>query len=174
MNEMRSRTRILSEGAMVVALTIILKDILPPIYHFPQGGSVSAAGMVPILWYALRRGPYAGLEVGGIYGLVNMMFGGYFVDPVQALLDYPIAFAALGLAGFLKAYPLIGVILGIAGRFFAHFISGVWFFSMYTPEGINPIVYSAVYNGSYLIAELVISLIIIFLLQKRRLLELYL
>ena len=106
--------------------------------------------------------------------MVNMALGGYIVDPVQALLDYPIAFAALGLAGFLRAYPLLGVTLGIVGRFLAHFASGVWFFWMYAPEGVSPFIYSAVYNGSYLIVELVLSLVIIYILQKRRLLEIYL
>jgi len=103
-----------------------------------------------------------------------MALGGYIVDPIQALLDYPIAFAALGLAGLLKTYPLVGVAFGITSRFLAHFASGVWFFWMYAPEGMSPIVYSAVYNGSYLIMELGISLLIIYILQKRRLLEIYL
>jgi thiamine transporter len=174
MSEKRFQTRILAEGAMIIALTVILKDIVPPIYHLPQGGSVSAAGMVPLLWFALRRGLRAGLEAGCIYGLVNMALGGYIVDPVQALLDYPLAFAALGLAGLLRAYPLLGVVFGIAGRFLAHFLSGAWFFWMYAPEGVNPIVYSAVYNGGYMIIELAISLVFIFIVQKRRLLGIYL
>ncbi|MFX0046411.1 MAG: energy-coupled thiamine transporter ThiT [Candidatus Hermodarchaeota archaeon] len=174
MKEPSSQTKILTEGAIVVALTVILKDVVPPIYHLPQGGSVSAAGMVPLLWFALRRGLRAGLEAGAVYGLVNMALGGYVVDPVQAVLDYPIAFAALGLAGLLRVHPLLGITLGIVGRFLAHFASGVWFFWMYAPEGVHPIVYSAVYNGSYLIVELVISLIIIYLMLKRRLLDMYL
>ena len=65
---------------------------------------MSAAGLVPILWFSLRRGLRTGLEAGTIYGLVNMALGGYIVDPFQALLDYPIAFAALGLAGLFKRY----------------------------------------------------------------------
>ena len=137
MSDKSSKTKILTEGAIVVALTVILKNVIPPIYYLPQGGAVSAAGLVPLLWFSLRRGLRAGLEVGGIYGLVNMALGGYIVDPIQALLDYPLAFAALGLAGLLRTHPLLGVSLGITGRFFAHFISGVWFFSMYAPEGLS-------------------------------------
>jgi len=174
MSKINSKTRILTEGSVVVALTVILKDVLPPIYSLPQGGSVSAAGMVPLLWFALRRGLRAGLGAGCVYGLLNMALGGYVVDPIQALLGYPIAFAALGLAGLLRTYPLLGVALGIAGRFLAHLIEGVWFFWMWAPEGVHPLVYSAVYNLSYLIPELVISLVIIYLMLKRRLLEIYL
>ena len=135
---------------------------------------MSIAGMVPIIWFALRRGLRAGVEAGAVYGLVYMALGGYNVDPVQAIIDYPLAFGALGLAGLFQKYPVAGVTAVIFGRFMAHFISGVWFFWMYAPEGMNPVVYSAIYNGSYLFVELVISAIIIFILQKRQLLKIYL
>lgn len=175
MSETTSETKIIAEGIVIIALTIILKDVLPPIWHLPQGGSVSAAGMVPLLWFSLRRGLRSGLEACSVYGLVHMALpGSYIVDPVQALLDYPIAFAALGLAGMFKKYPLIGVGVGITGRFLAHFATGVWFFSEYAPAGMHSVIYSAIYNGSYLIIELVISAIIIYIIVKRRLLEIYL
>ena len=174
MSKISSETKILAEGTVVIALTVILKDILPPIYHLPQGGSVSAAGMVPLLWFSLRRGLRAGLEAGAVYGLVNMALGGYIVDPVQALLDYPLAFSALGLAGLFKKYPLLGVGAGISGRFVAHFVSGFWFFGIYAPEGMNPAVYSALYNGSYLAVEFIISAVIMYIIIKRKLLDIYL
>jgi thiamine transporter len=176
MNEVvKSETKVLAEGTIFVALSVVLKDILPPIYHLPQGGSVSAAGMVPLLWFSLRRGLRSGLEASTVYGLIHMALpGSYIVDPVQALLDYPIAFAALGLAGIFRKYPLLGVGVGIFGRFLAHFASGVWFFSAYAPAGTHPMVYSAIYNGGYLIIELVISVIIIYLLVKRNLINIYL
>jgi len=175
MSKITSETKILAEGTVVIALTVILKDVLPPIYHLPQGGSVSTAGMVPLLWFSLRRGLRPGLEAGTVYGMVNMILpGSYIVDPVQALLDYPIAFAALGLAGMFKKYPLLGVAVGISGRFFAHFVSGVVFFAIYAPAGMHPIVYSAIYNGSYLLVEFIISSVIMYIVARRRLLEIYL
>ena len=102
MSSLPSDTKILTEGAVIIALTIILKDVLPPVYRLPQGGSVSLAGMVPLLWFSLRRGLRAGMEAGAIYGLANMALGGYIVDPVQALLGYPVAFSVIGLAGLFK------------------------------------------------------------------------
>jgi len=175
LGEVTSQTRILTEGIIVVALTIALKDVLPPIFSLPQGGSVSAASMVPLLWFSLRRGLRSGLEVCCIYGLVHMVLpGSYIVDPLQALLDYPIAFGALGLAGLFKKYPLIGVTTGIIGRFSAHFLSGVIFFGIYAPEGMHPAIYSAIYNGGYLIIELIVSITIIYIIQKRGLLQIYL
>lgn len=175
MSRISSETKILTEGTVIVALTVILKDVLPPIYQLPQGGSVSVAGMVPLFWFALRRGLRSGLEACTVYGLVHMALpGSFIVDPVQALLDYPIAFAALGLAGAFRRFPLVGVGVGILGRFLAHFVSGVWFFLQYAPTGMDPILYVAMYNGGYLVIEFIISAILIYVVAKRRLLEIYL
>jgi len=175
MSRITSQTKIIAEASVIVALTVILKDILPPIYRLPQGGSVTAASMVPLIWFSLRRGLRYGLEACSIYGLVHMVLpGSYIVGPLQALLDYPIAFGALGLAGMFRKHPFIGVCIGVFGRFLSHFMSGVIFFAEYAPEGMNPFVYSAMYNGGYLLVELVVSLIIIYVVVKKGLLEIYL
>ena len=163
------QTKIIAEASVVIALTVILKDVVPPIYRFPQGGSVSMASMVPLLWFSLRWGLRWGLEVSCVYGLVHMALpSSYIVDPVQALLDYPMAFAMLGLAGAFKQHPLVGVCVGVAGRFTCHFVSGIWFFSEYAGSQ-HPLVYSALYNGSYLVPELIISLVAMSILLKRKL-----
>jgi thiamine transporter len=175
MGEFRSEIKILAEGTVIIALTVILKEVLPPLFRLPQGGSVSWAGMVPLLWFSLRRGVRLGVIAGAIYGLINMILpGSYILGPVQALLGYPVAFAALGLCGLFKKQPLIGVTIGITGRFLAHFVEGYIFFAIYAPPGWHPATYSAVYNGSFLIVEFVVSAVIIHILVKRRLLELYL
>jgi len=164
MSKTTSETKILAEGTVIIALTFILKDFLPPIYHFREGG-----------WFSLRRGLRSGLEAGAVYGLVHMALPvSYIVNPVQALLDYPIAFASLGLAGIFKRYPMLGVAVGIFGRFLAHFVSGVVFFAIYAPAGMHPIAYSAIYNGSYLLVEFIISSVITYIVAKRGLLEIYL
>ena len=177
MSRYSSQTKILAEGTIIVALSVTLKDFLPPILQLPQGGSVSVAGMLPLLWFSLRRGLRSGMEAGAVYGLVHMALGGYIVNPVQAILDYPLAFAALGLAGLFSRSSAIrsvlGVGIGIFGRFICHFVSGIVFFAIYAPEGMNAVLYSAIYNGGYLLVEFVISAIIIFILAKRRLLEIY-
>lgn len=80
------------------------------------------------------------------------------------LLDYPLAFGALGLAGFFnkKKWGLqIGYVIGVFGRFIFSTISGIVFFASYAPEGMNPILYSLGYQASYLVPEAVITLIII-------------
>ena len=163
-------TRILTEISVVVALSIILKDVLPPIYSLPQGGSITIAGLVPLVWFALRRRFYYGFFAGFIFGLIHMMLGGYVINPIQGLLDYPLAFAALGLAGFFRKYPLVGVGVGITGRFVLSFLSGIFFFTSPTLEGA---IGSATYNGIYLIGEFIISAIVIYLLVKRNLIDIY-
>ena len=171
MSKPRFPTRILAETSVIIALSFILKDILPPIYELPQGGSVTIAGLVPLLWFALRRGVFYGVFAGGVYGLIHMAYGGYVIHPVQGLLDYVIAFAALGLAGAFKKYPLVGVGFGIIGRFICSFLSGMLF---YTGVSIEGAIGSAVYNGIYLIGEFIISAIVVYLLVKRKLLDIYL
>jgi thiamine transporter len=169
---MKIQTKIVAEVVVSVALAYALNMIV--MFRMPQGGSVTAVSMVPLLWLALRRGVRVGVIGGIIFGIVDMFPQPFVVHPVQFLLDYPLAFGALGLAGFFQTHPIGGVFSGIAGRFACHFIAGVVFFGMYAPEGMNPIVYSAIYNGSYLIVELVFSVIVMYILVKRNIIKMYL
>lgn len=165
------KARILSEASIFIALTIVLKDVLPPLFQMPQGGSVSIAGMVPLLWFALRRGLKYGVFAGFVYGLIHAFLpGSYIIHPLQGLLDYPLAFAALGLTGSIRKIPIIGVGIGIIGRFLCSFAAGIVFFTFFSIDGI---IASALYNGSYLIPEFVITAIVIYLLLKRKLLNIY-
>jgi len=143
------------------------------LYQLPYGGSVTLAGMVPILWLSLRRGPIIGTYAGVVLGLVVMTIEPYLYQPAQVLLDYPLAFGALGLAGFFRKRPVLGVGVGMLGRFISHFLSGVFFFYMYAKDwGMDPVTYSIAYNGSYLLPEFIVSAVIIYALFKKNLLNL--
>jgi thiamine transporter len=148
-------TKRLTEIAAAVSLAGVLHLIT--LYHLPQGGRITAASMVPILFVAIRRGGKIGTLAGAIFGLVVLVEGPYVYQQVQLLLDYPLAFGAIGLAGFFRKMPLVGVVIGIGGRFVCHFISGILFFATYAPAGMSPTVYSIIYNASYLIPELIVS-----------------
>jgi len=167
-----SSTKIIAEVVSFVALATALSYI--KVFSLPQGGSVTAGSMVPILWLALRRGAKVGLFAATVYGLVQLAVEPFIYHPAQVLLDYPIAFGMLGLAGFFQNRPFVGVNVGIWGRFLAHFISGVIFFGSYAPEGMSPVVYSAFYNGGYILPELAISIYIVYLLQESKLLKIFL
>ena len=169
-------TKILAEAIIFIALAnalYILSKIYVPFLRLPQGGSVTLASMVPLLWFALRRGLRWGVEAGLVYGLVHMVISGEIYYPTQVLLDYPLAFGALGLAGALRKQPVLGAAVGIIGRFICHFVSGVLFFGQWAWEGWHPIAYSAAYNATYLVPELIVSAIVIYILLKRNLLEIY-
>jgi thiamine transporter len=168
----RISTRVLAEVVIFVALATALSFII--IFHLPEGGSITLASMVPILWLALRRGPKIGLFAGAVYGLVQLAVMPQIYYLPQVLLDYPLAFGCLGLAGFFqKRWALAGVTVAITGRFIMHLISGALYFASFAPIGMNPWVYSAIYNGSYLLPELGISLFVIFLLMKSKALKMY-
>jgi len=169
------RAKILTEVVSMVALAGVLEFVsgfLP--FQMPEGGRITLAAMIPIFFVAVRRGPRIGILAGIAFGLVVLIEEPYIYHPIQFLLDYPLAFGALGLAGFFRKQPLIGVAVGIAGRFLCHFTSGLVFFASYAPAGMNPALYSAIYNAWYLGPELVISEIVMYVLMRRGILQLYL
>jgi len=163
--------KVLAEMAIFVALATALSFII--VYTLPQGGSITAASMVPILWLALRRGSKVGITAGVIYSLIQLMILPYVIDPIQLLLDYPLAFGVLGLAGFFPKRPVLGAAAGISMRFLMHFIAGVVYWAPVYAPNLNPFDYSAVYNGSYLLPEFLISGFILYLLQKSKVLRAY-
>jgi len=170
MKETATSTRILAEISVTVALSMVLNYV--KIFQLPYGGSVTLGSMVPVLLISYRRGLRIGVFTGAVFGLVQMVLDGWIYNPFGMFLDYPLAFGVLGLAALFKKYPLVGVVTALTARFISHFLSGVIFFWMYAPEGMSPIVYSAIYNGSYILPEMVISGILIYLLVQRKLLDL--
>lgn len=166
--------KMLAEGGIMIALATLLSYI--KLFKAPQGGSVTAGSMIPIMIFAMRWGVKPGLLVGSLYGLLQFTLDPYMFHPIQFLLDYPFAFGCLGIAGIAKMgnkelsnkdYFLIvlGVLLAIGGRFVCHLLSGVIFFAEYAGDQ-NPWIYSTLYNGGYLLPEFIISSVILALLWK--------
>ncbi len=134
------------------------------LFEMPMGGSVTLFSMLFIVLIAYWYGLKTGLMVGIAYGLLQMIIDPYIISLPQMLCDYPLAFGALGLAGLFtnKKWGLqIGYVVAVFGRFVFAVLSGVIFFASYTPEGMNPIWYSITYNGGYLLAEAVMTLVVI-------------
>jgi len=126
-------TRVMTQIAMSLAIAVILSFFR--IIEMPQSGSVTPGDMVPIILIALIYGPELGLLTGFAFGIITLIISPSIVHPVQLLLDYPLAFMALGLAGYFKSNKYIATTVAIFGRFLCHFISGVVFFSSYAPVG---------------------------------------
>ena len=157
-------TRALTYGALCMAMSFVLSYI--KLYSMPLGGSVTLASMLPLLWYSNQFGVRNGLIAGAAYGLLQLIQKPEIYHWVQVLLDYPLAFAALGLAGCVKNLQL-GSLIGVAGRWLCHILSGAIFFAEWVPEGwSNAWVYSAAYNGAYLLVELILCIVLSFALAK--------
>ena len=163
-NPMNTKTRMLVEGGLAAALAIALSYL--KLWRMPQGGSVTLEN-IPLLIFSLRWGIKAGMGAGVVAGIVQLMLGGYVVHPLQALLDYPLAFGALGLAGSVRRPIWVGLSLGSFLRFACHVLSGVVFFGSYAPEGTNVWLYSTIYNGSYMLPNLIIAFILTYLIWPR-------
>jgi thiamine transporter len=150
------------QGALMVALAFGLHFI--KFFQAPYGGSVTLGGMVPLLFFALTYGAGPGIMAGAAYGLLDLIVNPYVVHPAQLLLDYPLAYGALGLAGFFRGNVVAGSAAGIGGRFLMHFLSGVIFFASYAKG--NVYAYSALYNAGYLVPEFIISIVVLSLLKR--------
>jgi len=165
----RTSTQMLAEAGVMIAAAQILSYV--KIFEAPYGGSVTAGSMIPIIVFSLRWGVKYGLLAGTAYGILQFLLGGaiYSYHVISILFDYVVAFGMLGLAGLFRSNfkgVLTGTCLGVAGRFICHVISGVVVWASYAPEGMDPLFYSIVYNGSYLLPELIITLIIVGILYK--------
>ena len=154
--------------ALMLGLAIILHQIR--LYHMPQGGSITLGGMVPLLLLAYRYGPGIGALGGFLFGLINMIQDPYILHPVQVLFDYPLPYMAMGLAGLFPQRILPGTALAFLTRLICHVIPGVVFFASFAPAGQSPLVYSLIFNGTYLVPEFIICAVILRLLPLERLL----
>ena len=168
-------TKMLVEAGVMLALALVLDRI--KIYRMPLGGSVTAGSMIPIIIFSMRWGLGPGIIAGVTYGVLKLILGGYILNPIQAILEYPLAFGCLGLSGVFSDsltkikeinYPKIiaSVFIAISGRFICHLIAGVVFFSSDLPEGVNAWANSAIYQGSYLVPEFIIGAVLLSLLWK--------
>lgn len=174
------KVQMLVEAGLMLALAMILSNIV--MFRMPAGGSVTLGSMIPILIFSMRWGWQSGVFVGVVFGLLQMAFGGYVVSVPQAILDYPLAFGFIGLAGLgknkVKASVMNGTFEGIKVisvwtviaiflRFLSHVASGLLFFS----DGLSllsPATWwiSISYNGGFLLVETIIAAAILSVIGK--------
>ena len=173
-NKKHLRTRSLTEGAVLLALAVVLNYLSGIIFaSLPQGGSVTLA-MFPLLLYVHRWGAGRGALVCFAYGMLDMLLGGGYAWGWQSiLLDYLVAYTALAVGGFFsgKAWGIFPcVAIGCVGRFMVHYFSGITLYKIIEPTGIegleglgvftSPHAYSLVYNGIYMLPNMLIALAI--------------
>jgi thiamine transporter len=201
---MQEKTKRLTESAMLLALAIVL-ELVSKLFipELPFGGQVTLVSMLPVVLISYRHGVRWGLVAGIAYAMMEMLLGaknvaaafqpGYFGDGrmivnalIMCLMDYFLAFTALGLGGCLRnrvEKPGLGLMLGsivaLSVRYLAHIFSGyilfsgwaVWFFTQdgfpawgaaltqaLSPEALGW-VYSVIYNGFFMIPEIILTAI---------------
>ena len=156
----------LAFAALSIALSFILSYI--KIFRMPNSGSVTLASMLPLMLFAASYGVGPGLLAGAAYGLLQYLQGGWFVHPIQFLLDYPLAFALIGLAGLYKYMPkawsqwsiYAAMVLGALGRCLSATLAGIFYWET-APWA------SLVYNGAYLVPDTLICIALAIFVGKR-------
>lgn len=166
-------SRALSFAAVCVALSFALSYVR--LLKMPMGGSITVASMLPIMLYSYMFGTRKGVAAGLVYGVLQAIQDPWILHPAQFLLDYGVAFAAVGLAGCIKGFKVLdgkvklqftlGAIIAGVLRFISHYFSGAFAFGSYgasfaeeygIPALTNPYFYSFVYQSLYVIPEIII------------------
>ena len=208
---MKTKTKRLTESAMLLAVAVVLELVSKMfIPEMPFGGQITLVSMLPVVLISYRHGVKWGLVSGVAYALLEMAIGaktvaaafqpGYFGDGtmivnalIMCVLDYLVAFTALGLGGVYRnriEKPGVGLmcgsILALGARYVAHIASGYILFSgwaewFFTQEGFPAwgaqlvqslsaqelgLMYSVVYNGMYMLPEIVITAVVALLLGR--------
>lgn len=156
----------LAYAALSIALSFVLSYV--KLFRMPQAGSVTLASMLPLMLFSAAYGVGPGLLAGAGYGLLQYLQGGYFAHPIQFLLDYPLAFALIGLAGLYRVLPkrwqkwslYACMVLGALGRALSATMAGIFYWDT-APWA------SLVYNGAYLIPDTLICIVLAALVGKR-------
>ncbi len=166
----KMNAKALAYGAVAVALAFVLSYI--KIFRMPNSGSVTVASMLPLMLYSAAFGVGPGLLVGAVDGLLQYLQGGWFVHPIQFLLDYVLAYGLVGLAGVYRYLPkvwkkwnlYIAMAIGAAARAVSATLAGIFFWET-APWA------SLVYNGAYLVPDTLICMFVAIFVGERLLKE---
>lgn len=171
---MSSKYEKLTISAVMIALAFVLSYI--KLFSLPNGGSITAASMVPIIILGFKYSAKWSVLCALVFSTLQMIAG--FYPPVSntfmayvgvILLDYVIAFGALGLSGLIAkrfkagsmlAFPIAAFCVSFI-RFLCSFLSGILIWQSYAPEDMPVWLYSLTYNGSYMSIEIAITVIVI-------------
>ena len=181
-------TKMVVEGALMLALAIVLSLITPFQKILPFGGSITLVSMLPICIFSIKYGVGKGLGVSLLFAVFQFAQGtikdGLFgwgltfgMLIVCILFDYFLAYTVLGLAGMFRKKGLGGCIAGIVVvlllRFACHFFSGVYVFASTGKIwddldfiAKNKYIYSLVYNGAYMVPEIILTVLVTVILFK--------
>ena len=164
----RTNLRALCEAAIFVAIAVVLNLIRIDV--LPQGGSVNLT-LIPLAFIAIRWGPGWGLGAGFVFGFIKAITGGGFAWGWQALLlDYFLAGTVIGLAGLFyrkgSGWPVVAVMAGGYAQYAVHWLAGGLIWADWMPPEFlgmpmaNPWFYSLIYNGVYMLPNILICAVV--------------
>lgn len=170
-----NKTNSVVYGAVLIALSFALSYV--KFFSLPQGGSITFASLLPLMLYSYMFGIRRGILAGFIYGILQFFQAPYFVHPMQFLLDYPIAFAAIGITGIFNEHKvfkgkvtilnfIIGALVSVIIRYLSSVVAGIFVWGSYVDENLNsegniilgPVAWSFLYN-SFVFADLAVTLV---------------
>ena len=160
-NKRHQSIRMLTEGAVLVALAEILS--LLPLYKFPWGGSVDLA-MLPVVLYCIRWGFGPGLITCTVHAICQALLSslGGALGWESIVGDYLLAYVVLAAAGCFRGKFVPGAVVSLTLRFLVHYVVGATLWAEWMPETFwgmtmsSPWIYSALYNGAYMVPDLVL------------------
>ena len=173
--------RMLAYAALAIALSFVLSCVR--LYKMPTHGAITPGSMLPLMLFSAAFGFAPGMLAGAVYGLLQFFQDPWVFNTPEFILDWILAFAALGLAGIAKGktkgWLIGGISLAVVGRAVCAILAGIIIVADYAPEDLvingmslgSPLLYSAVYNGIYLIPEMVICILLALLVGERLLKE---
>ena len=177
-----TKVRLLAEAAVMLALAIALSFV--KIWDMPMGGSVTLLSMLPIMLIAIKNGTGWGVGTAFVFSLFPLLQGvmsGNVFPYCQTLaivilcvaFDYIVPFTVLGFAAVgKKKFGTTGVYVGIVAvcfiRFLCHYITGVFIWGQWAPEGMAKALYSLLYNGQYMLPETILTLVAAVLLLRAK------
>ena len=162
-------TKHIAYAAVCISLSFALSYIR--LFTLPQSGSITLASLLPLMIYSYMFGVRKGIFAGAIYGILQAVQDPWILHPAQFLLDYPIAFASIGVCGmFRKIEKLnklpqvsfaLGAIVASVLRFLSHLFSGVFAFQEFGlwKGYANPWIYSMTYN-SFVFVDIAIVIVV--------------
>ena len=206
----KTNARRLTTSAMMLAMATVLALICAyiPFLNLPFGGGFTIASMLPIVlisyMYGMKWGFFVSFTYSCIQIVMDLVLGkgstvialftpssedymGLVAAILILLIDYFVAYTALGLGGIFRnriknktSAIVLGVIVALSVRYICHITSGYifygawaeWFFSQdgfYSIGGfvldlfsgkMLSLVYSIFYNGLFMIPEIIITSIV--------------
>ena len=181
---MKSNLKKLSLCAIFIALGVVLSEVIPSI-SLPFGGSVTFFSMVPVCLIAIIFDAKWGIVSSFLYGLIQLLFGmnnlsyatWWGAAVAIILFDYVVAYTVLGFSGIFKKIiknkalaAVLGVIFVCFLRYICHFITGVTVWREIS-ELWAAVWYSITYNATYMIPELIITPLGVYLILKSKIFD---